>query len=148
MADPKNTPPVEQDANEPDVLSNQTTFFEQELMEQTPPELPVEVDPQQAEKEMARKKRKRVAILAGTGVVATLLILLAVVVLIMPEAQRRITITPSPIPFGQKPTESTLSKRLDEVEVDLKASDPITLDVPFPPVNMATLYLDAPPRLE
>jgi hypothetical protein len=146
MADPRKSSPVESEANEPEVLSNQTTFFEQELMEQTPPELPVEVDPQQAEKDLVRKKRKRVAILAGTGSIVVLLLLLAVVVLVMPEAQRMITVAPTPIPFGQQKTESALTKRLDEVEADLKASDPITLDVPFPPVNMTTLYVDAPLR--
>lgn len=146
MIDPKKAPPVESDASEPEVLSNQTTFFEQELMEQTPPSLPVEVDPNQAEKEIARKKKKRMAILGGTAAVAGLLLVLALVVLVMPEVQQQLIISPSPIPFGQDPVETQLSKRLDEVEVDLMAADPIKLDAPFPPVNITTLYLDAPPR--
>lgn len=146
MPDTKKITTTEQDMNEPDVLSNQTTFFEQELMQQTPPTLPVEIDPQHAEKEIARKKKKRLVIIGGTGTVAVLLILMAVVVLIVPEAQQRFAVTPTPIPFGETQTETVLSKRLDELEIDLKASDPITLDVPFPPLNMSTLYLDPPPR--
>jgi|GEM_PF-1221255 len=136
--------PVE--VNETDVLSNQTTFFEQEVMGESPAELPVDIDPNFAEKEIARKKRKRILILAGTGSIAGLLLVVALLVLIMPEAQQRLTATPSPIPFGQTPTETALSRRLDEVEADLRAADPVKLDAPFPPVNMTTLYLDAPPR--
>jgi len=146
MSDPKKLPAVEQDLNEAEVLSNQTTFFEQELMEQTPPTMPVEIDPNQAENEIAIKRKKRVLIIGGTSTVTILLVLLAVVVLIIPEAQQRLLITPSPIPFSQAQTETPLSRRLDELELDLKASDPITLDVPFPPLNMTTLYLDPPSR--
>lgn len=134
------------EVNEADVLSNQTTFFEQEVMGETPAELPVDIDPDFAEKEIARKKRKRMVILAGTGSMAGLLLIVALLVLIMPEAQQRLTATPSPIPFGQSQTETTLSRRLDELEADLRAADPVKLDAPFPPVNMTTLYLDAPPR--
>jgi len=146
MTEPKKTVPLEPELNETDVLSDQTTFFEQELLHQTPPTLPVEVDPNQAEKEIARKKKKRMLILGGTAAVSLLLIVTAVVVLLMPEAQQRLGVIPSPLPFGQTPTETALTRRLDELEMDLKASDPIKLDVPFPPLNMATLYLDAPPQ--
>ncbi len=128
------------------MLSNQTTFFEQEVMGETPAELPVDIDPDFAEKEIARKKRKRMVILAGTGSMAGLLLIVALLVLIMPEAQQRLTATPSTIPFGQSQTDTTLSRRLDELEADLRAADPVKLDAPFPPVNMTTLYLDAPPR--
>lgn len=132
--------------NETDVLSNQTSFFEDELLEQTPPTMPVEIDPQQAEKEIARKKRKRLLILAGTGGVVVLLFLVAGVVLLTPEAIPRLTATPSPIAIGQTPQQNQITKRLDELEADLRAADPIEINTPFPPVNMTTIYLDAPPR--
>lgn len=142
MTDKKVTPEV----NETDVLSNQTTFFEQELLEQTPPTMPVEIDPDFAEKEVARKKRKRQLILGGTVGVVVLLFFVAGVVLFMPEAVPRLTATPSPIPFGQTPAETQLTRRLNELETDLRTADPIEIDTPFPPVNLTTLYLDVPPR--
>jgi len=145
MTEKTQQPTIEVDeTNEPDVLSNQTNFFNQELMQQTPPTLPVEVDPQQAEKELARKKKKRILILAGTGSVAIFLILIAVAVLLMPDAVPILTVTPSPIAFGKNQAEDQLSRRLDEVEADLHAADPVQVNTPYPPVNTTTLFLDDP----
>jgi hypothetical protein len=130
---------------ESDVLSNQTNFFDQELLEQTPTEVPVEVDPEQAEKDLKKKKQKQKLILIGTSVITVLFVVLAILVVVAPEPEFQLNATPSPIAFGTTEEETRLKKRLDEVEVDLRAADPIQLNAPFPPVNF-TLFLDPPPR--
>lgn len=134
------------EANETDVLSNQTSFFEEELLVQTPPSMPVEVDPDHAEKLIVKKKRQRQLILAGTGSVVVLLFLIAGVVLFMPETVRQLNVVPTPIAIGQTPAETNLTRRLDELEADLRSADPIKVNAPFPPLNLTTIYLDAPPR--
>lgn len=138
------TVPAEQ--AEAEVLSNQTTFFESEVMQQAPPTMPVELDPQHAEKELLRKKRQRLMILAGTLVTVVLLFLTAVLILVAPEARPRLDVVPSPIVLQRDPQETILTQRLAELERDLRAADPIVVDVSFPPLNMTNLFLDRPPR--
>ncbi len=130
---------------ETDVLSNQTNFFDQELLEQTLPAIPVEVDPQQTEKDLKKKKRQRQLIVIGTVLVSALFMGLAVLIVVAPESNSQPKITPPPTASSAPEQETGLAKRLDEVETNLRAADPVELNAPFPPVNF-NLFLDAPPR--
>jgi hypothetical protein len=128
-----------------DILSNQTKFFEDEVFGESPPTLPVEEDPLQAEKDAASKKRKRAFILFGTVGVSVLFVGLAVAVLVAPEALPQLTVTPSPISIEQQTDQSQIRKRLDELESDVIAADPIEVGFPFPPVT-SDLFLDQKQR--
>ena len=128
-----------------DILSNQTHFFEEEVFGEAPPTLPVEEDPLQAEKDAARKKRKRTFILFGTVSVSVLFVGLAVAILVAPEVLPQLTVTPSPISIKQPTDQSQIRKRLDELEADVIAADPLEVSFPFPPVT-SDLFLDQKQR--
>lgn len=127
--------------NETDILSNQTNFFEEEVFGEAPPTLPVEEDPLQAEKDAARKKQKRAFILFATVGLSLMFVGLAVAILVAPEVLPQLTVTPSPISIEQQTDQSQIRKRLDELESDVIAADPIEVGFPFPPVT-TDLYLD------
>lgn len=129
------------DTVETELRYNQTNFFNEELLEQSPPTLPVEPDPFQAQKDALRKKNKKLFILLGTAAVGVLCIGGAILLVLTPTPDTTLVVLPSPITVSNSSEKSELTKRLDELEKDLKASDPIEVENPFPPVSF-DLYLD------
>lgn len=126
---------------ETDILSNQTTFFEEEVLDSTPPSLPIEEDPHKAEKEQAKKKQLRLFILLGTVGTTIMAVGLALVVLFSPEPLPVLTATPSPISIANQKENQEILERLTEVEADIRSADPVNVGFPYPPIN-ANLFLD------
>lgn len=128
-----------------DVLTNQTSFFEDEVLDSTPPSLPVEVDPHQAEKDAAKKKRLRMLVVIGTIGTTVFFMGIALLIVVTPEKLPELTVTPSPISLQNQVDQSQIKKRVDELEADIRAADPIEVGFPFPPIN-PSLFLDEPKR--
>jgi hypothetical protein len=133
------------EANENDILSNQTNFFDEELMEQSPPSLPIEEDPQAEEKAVAAKKRKKLFVIAGAATFGILLFGIGLLAIFAPRAEQIVRVTPSPIALQGSQNETEISQRLDELEADVRTADPIEVGFPFPPINF-NLFLDQPQR--
>jgi type IV secretory pathway component VirB8 len=107
--------------------------------------LPIEEDPLKEEKAAAKKKQLRLFILLGTVGTVVTFVGLAAVILITPEKMNIQKVVPSPIVINSETDQSVISKRLDELEADIHAADPIEVGFPYPPVNSG-LFLDQPKR--
>jgi len=123
-------------------LTNQTRFSSEEPLFENPPFI---TSSSTAPVEPVQKKKFSPLLLLGGGVIGLVVILLVAVVVFSPKRQNT-PVSVEPITQQAVENESTeLTRRLSEVEADLKAADPVKVDLPFPPVSFS-IYLDAPPR--
>jgi len=126
---------------ETDVLSNQTDFFDAEVLEQVPPSLPLEEDPLKEEKIQQHKKKTRILIVIGTVTVALVFMGVALLILVTPEQLPVLTVRPSPIMLKTTPQETQLKQKIDLLENNIRKADPIDIGFGYPPVT-SDLYLD------
>jgi len=126
---------------ETDVLSNQTDFFDAEVLEQVPPSLPLEEDPLKEEKIQQHKKKTRILIVIGTVTVALVFMGVALLILVTPEQLPVLTVRPSPIMLKTTPQETQLKQKIDLLENNIRKADPIDIGFSYPPVT-SDLYLD------
>jgi hypothetical protein len=116
-------------------LTNQTQFSSEEPLYEKVASPLADTPAEQEHQAKLEKQRKRVMFMVISASVVLFFIVGALVLLVpkrMP-IQRQARTTPSPKTQAQK---TDLDLKLDQVELNLKNSDPSKIDLPFPPVDM------------
>ncbi len=128
----------DEDIDQPEGPTNQTQFFDDELLFTQPATLPL-AEPAEPKKPIPLF----VKIIGGVG--ALIMAGLVALFLLVNGGDKTGTI-PSPPPTRSESINRTeLQQRIVDLQAELKKVDPVALDLTFPPVS-DSIYLDTPKK--
>lgn len=123
-------------------MLDQTSFIEDQVRDSAPSlphasqAMPVMKDDEGEETTPKKPVRKPSPLLLIGIVLIILIVIVVAVVEALPKKEQSVTVTPNGVEATSAPlVPSAVQKSIDDLKSDVKQADPLTNDLPFPPVN-------------